>query len=129
MASRIVFDSSALIVLLNREAGYETVIQNKKNVVMSTVNIAEVFKYAISKKELSKEECLLLPKKLGIRVINLDQNQALLSAELYNKTKQYGLSLGDRTCIALGMIKGYPILTCDRIWETCKLDIKIITAR
>ena len=44
MASRIVFDSSALIVLLNREAGYETVIQNKKNVVMSTVNIAEVFK-------------------------------------------------------------------------------------
>ena len=47
MASKIVFDSSALIMLFAKEKGYEFIRQHMKNAIISSVNIAEVYKYCI----------------------------------------------------------------------------------
>jgi PIN domain nuclease of toxin-antitoxin system len=40
-------------------------------------------------------------------------------------TSEYGLSLGDRACLALGQQLGQPVLTADRMWKTLKLDVEI----
>ena len=129
MVSKIVFDSSALIMLFAKEKGYEIIKQHMKNAIISSVNIAEVYKYCIEVQNLSEEDCRNLIKLSGIKIIEFCEEQALITAKIIKKTKQYGLSLGDRACIALAMLKNYPVLTCDKIWQKVDLDIEFIMAR
>ena len=49
--------------------------------------------------------------------------QARLSAALDEKTRPFGLSLGDRACLALGVFTGLPILTANGDWA--KVDLKV----
>lgn len=129
MASNIVFDSSALIMLFAKEPGYEVVRQNMKHAIISTINIAEVYKYCIEVQNLSEDDCKDLIKLCGIKIIDFCEEQALISAKIVKNTKQYGLSLGDRGCIALATLKNCPILTCDKIWQKVNLNIEFIMAR
>jgi ribonuclease VapC len=39
------------------------------------------------------------------------------------------LSLGDRACLALGMVLKAPVYTADRSWKNLKLGIKIHVIR
>ncbi len=129
MASKIVFDSSALIMLFAKEAGYESVRQNLKHAIISSVNISEVYKYCITVQNLTEDDCRNLVKLSGIKIIDFCEEQALITAKIIKQTKQYGLSLGDRVCIALAMFKNYPILTCDKIWKKLDLNVEFIMAR
>ena len=129
MINKIVFDSSALITLFAKEPGYETVRQNLRHAIISSVNIAEVYKYCIEVQDLIEDDCRTLIKLSGIKIIDFCEEQALISAKIIKKTKQYGLSLGDRGCIALAMFKNYPILTCDKIWQKVDLGVEFIMAR
>lgn len=126
---KIVFDASALITLFAKEKGYENIRQYLRHAVVSSVNIAEVYKYCIETQNLSKEDCINLIKLTGIKIMEFDDEQAMISAEIINDTKNYGLSLGDRACIALAMAKNYPVLTCDKIWQKAKLDVELIMGR
>ncbi len=129
MANKIVFDSSALIMLFAKEPGYESVRQNLKHAIISSVNIAEVYKYCIAVQNLTEDDCRNLIKLSGIKIIDFCEEQALITAKIIKKTKEYGLSLGDRGCIALAMFKNYPVLTCDKIWQKVDLDVEFIMAR
>lgn len=129
MANKIVFDSSALIMLFAKEPGYEVVRQNLKHAIISSINIAEVYKYCIAVQNLTEDDCRDLIKLSGIKIIDFCEEQALITAKIVKQTKQYGLSLGDRGCIALAMFKDYPILTCDKIWQKVDLDVEFIMAR
>ena len=40
-----------------------------------------------------------------------------------------GLSLADRTCLALGRLHRLPVLTTDRAWRSLRLPIKIDVIR
>jgi PIN domain nuclease of toxin-antitoxin system len=129
MANKIVFDSSALIMLFAKEPGYEFVKQNLKHAIISSINIAEVYKYCIEVQNLAEDDCRSLIKLSGIKIIDFCEEQALISAKIIKKTKQHGLSLGDRGCIALAMFRNHPILTCDKIWQKVDLDVEFIMAR
>ena len=62
-------------------------------------------------------------------IISFDIDQAVLAASLKKHTKQFGLSLGDRACIALGIIRKCPIYTADKAWSKLKIkgcDINLI---
>ena len=122
MADKIVFDSSALIMLFAKEPGYESVRQNLKHAIISSVNIAEVYKYCIDVQNLTPEDCQNLVKLSGIKIIDFCEEQALITAKIIKETKRYGISLGDRSCIALAMLKACPVLTCDKIRQ--KLDLE-----
>ena len=43
------------------------------------------------------------------------------AAELWEKTQEYGRGLGDRSCMALGLQLGLPVLTADREWKKVKV--------
>jgi PIN domain nuclease of toxin-antitoxin system len=129
MANKIVFDSSALIMLFAKEPGYESVRQNLKHAIISSVNIAEVYKYCIAVQNLTEDDCRNLIKLCGIKIIDFCEEQALITAKIIKQTKEYGLSLGDRGCIALAMFKNHPVLTCDKIWQKVDLDVEFIMAR
>ena len=129
MANKIVFDSSALVMLFAKEPGYESVKQNLKHAIISSVNIAEVYKYCIAVQNLTEDDCRNLIKLSGIKIIDFCEEQALITAKIIKQTKEYGLSLGDRGCIALAMFKNYPVLTCDKIWQKVDLDVEFVMAR
>ena len=129
MANKIVFDSSALIMLFAKEPGYESVRQNLKHAIISSINIAEVYKYCIAVQNLTEDDCRNLIKLSGIKIIDFCEEQALITAKIIKQTKEYGLSLGDRGCIALAMFKNYPVLTCDKIWQKVDLDVEFVMAR
>ncbi|MCW6035912.1 hypothetical protein K4A83_06450 [Spirulina subsalsa FACHB-351] len=44
-------------------------------------------------------------------------------------TKPLGLSLGDRACLALGLLLHQPVITADRQWNQLDLDLEIRVIR
>ena len=127
--SKVVFDSSAIIALFAKEKGYEFVKKHMKDAIISSVNIAEVYKYCIEVQKLTEEETKDLIKLLDIKIVDFNNEQALITATLVNKTKMYGLSLGDRACIALGLAGKHPVITCDTVWQKVDVGVEFIMVR
>lgn len=48
---------------------------------------------------------------------------------LISKTRPFGLSLGDRACLALAMELDAPVYTADRVWSRLDLGIPIRVIR
>ena len=80
--SKIVFDSSAVIALFAKEKGYEIIKQHLKDAIISSVNIAEVYKYSIEIMQLTEQDVKNLIKMLDIRIIDFTNEQALITATL-----------------------------------------------
>ena len=116
-----VFDTSANIALIQNEAGAAIVAQHMKGAIMSSVNYSEVV--AVLARKMPREAILALLNKLIGEVVPFDEAQALEAGVLYQQTKHLGLSLGDRSCVALALSRGLPVLTTDKAWQ--KLDIGV----
>jgi PIN domain nuclease of toxin-antitoxin system len=50
---------------------------------------------------------------------------ARIAAELILVTKPYGLSLGDRACLALAIDRNATVYTTDKVWKNLSLGIEI----
>ncbi len=61
---------------------------------------------------------------------DVDRDLALAAARVWPATKRFGLSLGDRLCLALACREGMPVLTTDRAWKdvgpVLGIDIRLI---
>ncbi len=49
----------------------------------------------------------------------------MLVASLWKTTREAGLSLGDRACLALGLKTELPVLTTDRAWADLKVGVSV----
>jgi len=123
MTNKIVFDSSAILALLNEEAGKEMVSENLDRAVVSTVNIVEVATVLI-RKGLKSEEIFNLLKETFLHIEDFDLEQSVIAASFKDVTKN-GLALGDRACLALAKSKNLPVLTADKVWKGLELGIKV----
>lgn len=74
------------------------------------------------KRETDISGCRESLEALGLSVVAFDALAAEQAAELWPGSRAYGLSLGDRACIALGMARKVPIFTCDRVWADAYPD-------
>ncbi len=127
--SEYILDASALLALLNSEKGKEEVENILPFSVMSTVNLAEVVEELHNKLELEIGKCEQIVLTLVNRIVDFDVGQSVKCGELKKLTSKYGLSLGDRACIALAIKLQLPIYTTDRAWAKLQLnglDIKLI---
>jgi len=50
---------------------------------------------------------------------------AVITAKLRPLTKPLGLSLGDRTCLALAIDRECPVMTADRNWAKLNIGVPI----
>ncbi len=92
---------------------------------MSTVNLAEVQGKLVSNGIASDQawEAILSAIHAGLWLIH---EQAKLAESLRRmQTRSLGLSLGDRACLALGVVLKAPVYTADRRWANLKLGIRI----
>ena len=123
-----VLDASALLAWLQREPGAASVRAVLGGALMSTVNFAEVVHKA-SGSQVDAAELRVALESLGLVLEPFSATQAGIAGSLREPTRELGLSLGDRACLALALEKGRSILTADRIWRRLRLEVGIHVIR
>lgn len=128
MAS-IVFDASAILSLLRDEQGADVVAQHIGDGLISAVNFQEVVK-SLLRREVPIDAALAMLDALHLDVRPHARDDAVAAANLYPATKAFGSGLGDRTCMALAIAEGLPVLTADQEWVKIKIPgLKLMLAR
>ncbi|KTR02993.1 twitching motility protein PilT [Aureimonas ureilytica] len=111
-----VLDASAVLCLLFSEKGAEKVEARLGDASISVVNYTEVLSKLVDR-GLDAEEAIRDLSDLDIIVLPVGQEVAEEAARLRSLSKEAGLSLGDRFCLALARSLGVPALTTDRAWK------------
>jgi len=125
----IVLDASALLAVLNREPGAEKLTpQLLSAAISSTVNLAEVQSKLVSRGIKPDEAWEATISPIRESAVFTDK-QAKIAGSLIARTSAFGLSLGDRACLALGIALKAPIYTADRSWKNLKLGVRIHLVR
>lgn len=122
--TELILDASSILALLNSETGAEIVQQALPEAKISTVNLAEVVT-RLTLIGMSSAEIDQVLNFLGLESVAFDEEQALQTGIMVTLTKGIGLSLGDRACLALGVLTNTPILTADRAWQNVSLPVEI----
>lgn len=126
--NEIVLDASALLAFLNQEPGSEVLESLLSHSFISTVNLAEVIT-KLEERGLWTEQSQTDLEAFGMVIVPFDLKQAVIAGKLRSLTKAFGLSLGDRACLALGTQLNLPVLTTDRIWTQLAISIRIQVLR
>ena len=121
---RYVLDASALLCLLFDEPGAERVEAALHGSSISAANYAEVIGKLIDKGQ-DPDEAVADLAELDLDVVPLDRAQGEVAGSLRRSTRQAGLSLGDRACLALARTSGRAALTADRAWADLADEIAV----
>lgn len=118
------FDSSALLAITFNENGSARAEAVLKGGILSTVNASEVVArfVEVGAKESQARQWLL---RFGLDIRPFDQELAIATGLLRATTKHFGLSLGDRACIALAQQLDRPVITADQRWSTLDLGVDV----
>jgi ribonuclease VapC len=117
-----VLDASALLAHLRDEPGADVVAEAiASGAVISTVNLAEVFSRVADRgDDPAKLAAELTQSGLldgAITVEPFTAADAIDAGRLRPLTRDAGLSLGDRACLALARRLDAPALTADTDWQ------------
>ena len=115
MSKPVVLDASAVLAMLNEEPGAERVQAALAHAVIGAVNLAEVVT-KLRGDGLSEAEADEVVGLFQFDTRPLTAKQAIASGHLRPATRELGLSLGDRACLALAAELGATALTADRDW-------------
>lgn len=126
--SKFVLDASAVLALLQSEAGAEQVEKCLPQALISTVNLAEVVT-RLSLQGMTDEPIREVVGLLGLRVVPFGEEQSFLAGLLAAQTRTQGLALGDRACLALAMTNQAIAVTADRAWKELDIGVKIHLVR
>ena len=125
---KVVLDASALLAYLFAETGHEAVAGVIDACCLSSVNLAEV----LSRFARDGHNPELVHHQIaasGIEIVPFLGEDAALAAGLVPLTQTFGLSLGDRACLALALRRNVRALTADRVWADLDLPIAIEVIR
>ena len=124
--SEPVLDASALLAVMLEERGSEKVRELLPGAIIGAVNLAEVVA-KLQERGVPDEEIDRAIARLDLPVIPFDMAQAMVAGKLRART--LGLSLGDRACLALAVVRGTPAVTMDRGWSALDIGAEVIVAR
>ena len=124
----VVLDASALLAYLQDEPGGEQVREVLAHSVMSTVSWAEVIGKArdngVDTRGLREDLA-----SLGLALEPFSATQAEIAGQLKERTRQFGLSLGVRACLALASDRDETVYTADRAWLRPELGLAVRAIR
>lgn len=119
-----VLDASALLALLNSEAGSERVAAVLPDAAIGSVNFSEVVT-KLADEGRDESEIRLYLDALGLSIVEFNVELAYQTGFLRPLTRSVGLSFGDRACLALAASLGVPALTCDRAWTSLNIGVTV----
>jgi len=116
------------MALLRGEPGADIVAACLSRAIISAVNQAEVQTKLVSAGvddplawwHISELKCPSVP---------FDEDQARIAGGLVRITRPYGLSLGDRACLALAVQRKATVYTTDAAWKNLNLGIQVEAIR
>ncbi len=124
----VTLDASAILALLFGEPGGDRVAPLVGEAVISAVNLSEIVAKLIESgyrdDEAERAVDGFLPS-----VMPLDAPLAIDTGTLRRITRQQGLSLGDRACLALARREKARVLTADRAWSDLDIGVEIEVIR
>ena len=125
LKNKILLDTSALLALLKKEPGHEIVSNIIAISVISSVNLSELItvlsRAGVSENDIDEIITDLLPE-----IIPFCGDISIKTGKISKLTQGYGLSLGDRACLATAIQLGLPVYTADKIWAELDLpNVKI----
>lgn len=123
-----VLDASAILALLQKEPGSAQVATHLADSVVSAVNAAEIAT-KLADVGLPDGFAPAVIKALGVTIVDFDARQAWAVASLRESTRELGLSLGDRACLALGLSSAGPTVTADRSWAGLPDEFNVLVVR
>jgi ribonuclease VapC len=117
-----------MLAVIHGERGAGRVVHRMRGALFSTVNLVEVQSKLILQgatpdfawSGIARFQCEICP---------LDTEQALLAGGMAVMAKPFGLSLGDRVCLALAIQRKATVYTSDRAFSGMTLGIKIEVIR
>ncbi len=127
--SKVVLDASAILAVLNQEPGADKLTPELlSDSTSSTVNLAEVQAKLVGAgghpDEAWEDSCSPIREATPFT-----EEQAKFAGSLVAQTRSLGLSLGDRACLALGLVLKAPVYTADKSWKSLKLGLRIHVIR
>jgi PIN domain nuclease of toxin-antitoxin system len=123
-----VLDSSAVLAVIFNEPGGEKIVDLLQGGLLSTVSLAEIHtRLLLDGRPADFAWNRIL--SMGFEVCFFDDEQARLAAEMIGKTRPFGLSLGDRACLALAIQRKAKVYTTDRVWKNFALGIDVEVIR
>ena len=120
----MLLDASAVLAYLSREPGDAVVEQVilSGHARVSAVNHAEVLS-KLSDWGMSSETAEHALESLGIAIEGFTPTHAIESGRLCTTTRNFGVSLGDRVCLATARQLELPVLTGDQPWLRLASDL------
>jgi ribonuclease VapC len=128
----MLLDASAVLALLFSETGSETVASalQQHDCRITAVNQAEVIAKLIDR-GLTHNDVKQALSSLPITVIDSTATDGEAAGYLRSVSRNLGLSLGDRLCLAAGQRLNTPVMTADQAWLGLSdaLELTIISIR
>jgi ribonuclease VapC len=125
VASESVIDASVLLAIFKDERFEQDILDVLEGSVMSATNFAEVLTRLIDLGIPLTSPRVADTFALLDRIEPFTEAQARVAADLRNETRHAGLSLADRSCLALALEIGADVYTADRPWSRVEIGCKI----
>ena len=119
-----VLDSSAVLASLRDEPGGQEAEALFASSLISAVNLAEIVGRLIDL-GYGEQAARARVQSGAYSVADFDHALGFKAGVLRGVTRQLGLSLGDRACLALAEREGLPVLTADRSWASLDIGVEI----
>jgi len=119
-----VLDASAVLAVYFDEPGADQVQAILPGAWLSSVNYTEVIGKLLDRGD-ALNGALRKLAAMGFHIVAHDAPLARRAGELRPLTRQLGLSLADRACLALAERERLPVLTADRKWSMLDIGIDI----
>lgn len=128
-ATSYVVDASAFLALVLGEPGAANVESALAiGATISSVNLAEVVTRLV-RDDFSEEQIRAMLVPFGLRIAAFEVSTAWSAGLISRQTKAFGLSLGDRACLALASELRVPALTAERIWANLDVGVDVVLCR
>ena len=121
---KAVLDSSAVLAYMQDEFGASVVDEALGDVLISSVNLTEVLTKLVENGSTFASAVSSFAA-LEIPVADFTRDLAEDAAEMSPQAEVYGLSLGDRACLALARRERLPVMTTDRAWRSVDVGVEI----
>ena len=120
----VVLDASAILAVIFDEAGAKRVASHLPGARVSSVKLAEVMTKLVDL-GMPTETVDAVIKDLQLTVLPFGVAHAVEAARLRTPSRDAGLSLGDRACLATAKLNEMSALTSDRAWKGLQKSVGV----